>query len=163
MITTLQKKFVLADAQLCVLMTTGSVREELPGHDEDDVLAACLDHSIPTSFDIGLGGRRELRVLPSALAFFKKSLGYRTRRVPWAEVWSEITRGVRAAPGQFEKTWVDGEIVRVILNCGGDHLLRLVNEKWLEQMPGTTYRRGPGGAPQIKLKSLETYLKANLL
>jgi hypothetical protein len=158
MISALQKKFVLADAQLCVLLTASSVREELPGHDEDDVLAACLDHSIPTAFDIGLGGRRELRVLPSALAWFKKSLGYRTRRVPWPEVWSELTRGLNT-----EKPWLDGEIVRCLLNCGGDHLIRLVDEGWLAMMPGTTYRRGPGGAPQIKLKSLETYLKNNLL
>lgn len=158
MISALQKKFVLNDSQLCVLMTANSVREELPGHDEDDVLAACVDHSIPVAFDIGLGGRRELRVLPSALEFYKKTGGSRTRRVPWAESWLEITRGLNTS-----KPWMDGEIVRCLLNCGGDHLIRLVDEEWLDQMPGTEYRRGPGGAPQIKLKSLETYLKGNLI
>lgn len=162
MITALQKKFVLAETQLCVLLTASSVRQELPGHDEDDVLAACLDHSIPTAFDIGLGGRRELRVLPSSVAHYQKTLGSRPRRVSWAEVWSEITRGINR-----DKPWLDGEIVRCLLNCGGDHLIRLVDEGWLEALPahgnGQLYRRGPGGAPQIKLKSLEVYLKGNLV
>lgn len=153
MIAAPQRKTLLNDTTLCVLLTVGGCREQLPGHDEDDVLACCLERTLDWSFDIGRGGRRDVRVLPSALKFFKLCGGTRHRGLPWAEALEEIFRGVE------DKPWIEGERARLILNCSSTHLLNLVEDGELETMPGTKWRRGPGGSPQVKREAFADFLK----
>lgn len=154
MTAALQRKLVIGDDLLCVLLTVSAAREKLPGHDEDDLLALCQDKFIAVAFDIGLGGRRELRLLPSAVEFYRKTGGSRRGNANWADAWAEITRGFNA-----EKPWFDGERLRHVLCCSATHVTNLVDEGWLAEMPGTAYRRGPGGAPKITRASLERFLK----
>lgn len=160
-----QRKLVLDVASTCVLLTTGGVRAELTLLDEDDVLAAVLDHTLAPAFDLGLGGRRDLRVLPSALDFYRQTLGSRRRRISERELLEELLRGQKPAdqrPGNSEG-WLAGEAVRLILNCGSTHLINLIDDGELAQMPGTSYRRGPNGSAQIPVASLKDFLKRRLL
>lgn len=158
---TLQRKLILDDAQLCVLLTVGGVREQLPGFDEDDVLAAVLDHTMSPAFDLGMGGRRDLRVSPSAVEFYRKTGGSRRRRISDAEMFTEVLRGC-SPHGPLGQTWIAGERVRMILNCSSTHLINLIDDGELEQMPGTNYRRGPNGSAQIPLASFKGLLKRRL-
>lgn len=153
---TLQRKMILDDAQLCVLLTVSGVREQLPGFDEDDVLAAVLDHTLAPAFDLGMGGRRDLRVSPSAVEFYRTTGGSRRRRLSEAEMFAEVLRGHDGKP------WIAGERVRHILNCGSTHLINLIDDGELAQMPGTNYRRGPNGSAQIPLANFKSFLKRRL-
>jgi len=145
----------LADATICVLLTPSGVRSELSVYhfDEHEVRELIEAHELAPAFNIGICGRREFRVLPSALEFYRQTGGSRRRRMLQTEVLLELYRGVR--------TWqpaIDGELLRRILNCSGDHLTRLVDEGFLTEAPGTKYRQGPNGSPKITRASFESFL-----
>lgn len=147
---------ILDDKTLCVLLTVNGVRDELPGWDEDDVKAACHEHALSPAFDIGLGGRSELRVTRSGLEFLKRTGGARRRRVEWREVLAEVLRGCEAKPFLY------GERARLILNCSADHVNHLVDTEELETMPGTERRRGPNGSDCIQLASFSAFLQRRM-
>jgi len=149
----LQRVMPLDDARICVMLTPDAVRSELRmyHYDEHEVISLIEAHELAPAFNIGLGGRRELRVMPSAISFYRKSSGQR-RRMLRAEVLEELYRGVSQHPV------IDGELIRRILCCSGDHLVRLVDEQFLQQAPGTEYRKGPNGSPKVLRTSFEEFL-----
>ena len=151
-----QRKLVLPVETLCVLLTTGAVRAELTMLDEDDVLAAVLDHTLSPAFDLGLEARRDLRITRSALDFYRQTLGSRRRRISDREMFEELLKGHDGKP------WIAGERVRFILNCSSTHLINLIDGGDLGQMPGTSYRRGPNGSAQIPLASFKDFMKRRL-
>lgn len=144
----------LNDATICVMLTPDAVRAELRTFhfDEHEVLALIEAHELAPAFNIGLGGRRELRVLPSAIEFYRNT-GSRRRRMLQHEMLAELYRGVSSA-----QPVLDGELIRRILCCSGDHLTRLVDEGFLTQAKGTQYRKGPDGSPKIPRASFENFL-----
>jgi len=149
-------EFLATGRSQCVLLTVRGVRGRLTWFDEDDVLAAAKRHALAPAFDIGLGSRRELRILPSALDFYSRTKGAR-RRVTETELWDEVLRGHDGKP------WIAGERLRLTLNCGSGHLLNLLQEGELVQMPGTNYRRGPDGSARIPLDSVKDFLQRRRL
>ena len=152
----------LAADKFCVLLTVNSVRDRLAdyGLDEDDVKAMCLDHSLAPAFDIGLGGRNELRIVPSGVTFYLQTLGARRRRISEAEWMAEILRGLddRDGSGYLSRP-LSGERVRGIFNCGADHINALVDAGELRVVPGTERRPGRNGCDQITRPSFKDFLK----
>jgi hypothetical protein len=150
----LQRQMPLDDARICVLLTPSGVRAELRTfhYDEHEITSLIEAHELAPAFNIGLGGRREFRVMPSALKFYQQTGGSRRRRMMRAEILEELYRGVSAHPV------LDGEVIRRWLNCSSDHLTRLVDEGFLTQAPGTRYRKGPDGSPKILRGSFEEFL-----
>ena len=151
---TIQKVMPLNDAKICVLLDPGAIRAQLATYhyDEHEVVELIEAHELAPAFNIGLGARRELRVMPSALAFYQQTGGSRRRRMLTPEILAELYRGLPAQPV------LAGELIRRVLNCSADHLTRLVDEGYLEQAAGTEYRRGPGGSPKIPRASFEEFL-----
>jgi hypothetical protein len=150
----LQKVMPLNDAKICVLLDPGAVRAQLSTYhfDEHEVVELIEAHELAPAWNIGLGARRELRVLPSAISFYEQTGGSRRRRMLRAEILAELYRGLSSQPV------LEGELIRRVLNCSADHLTRLVDEGYLAQAAGTEYRRGPGGSPKIPRASFEQFL-----
>lgn len=144
----------------CVLLTCAGVRTVLADFDldNDGVIEACEEHWLAPAFDIGMEGRRDLRILPSAVKFFDATGGSRTRRMTLAEMFAEVLRGRPCPEG-----WISGESARAILNCEGGHINGLVDEGWLETVPGWKRRCGPGGSDRITLASFKAFLQGRLV
>ena len=152
MTAALQRKLPLTDASLCTLLDIGGVRAELPGHDEDDVLALIEDGYIGVAFDIGLQARREIRVWRKAVEFFKTTGGSRRMPVEWPVVIREILCG-------YDKPVIPGTRVKLLLNCSSTHVINLVEDRQLLLQPGTSWDVGRGNTPQITLTSFKDALK----
>lgn len=154
-----QLQFPVRADRYCVLLTPASVRDRLADFDLDAVAVteACRAHLLAPTFDIGLGGRELLRILPSAVTFYDQSGGARTRRIPLAELFTEALRGY----GAVER--LSGEQARKILNCEGGHINALVDGGELTKVAGTHRRFGPGGSDQITVVSFKDFLKRRLL
>ncbi len=60
------------------------------------------------------------------------------------------------------RPWITGPELRRLLNVERTHLLDLVREGVLSQLPGTQFRKGPGGYPLIARASVEIFLKQRL-
>lgn len=142
--------------QITVLLTISCLRHLLPGLDESAVLAAVNEHRLAPAFDIGMGSRRLVRVLPSAVAAFKLSQGAR-RRVCESEMLAETLNG------HTDRAHISGEQARLILNCAGGHINALVDDGELEVIRGSRRRLGPGGSDQIILASFKDFLKRRRL
>jgi len=155
-----QLQFPVRAARFCVLFQTSGVREVLPDFDldADAVIAACRDHTLAPAFDIGLGSRELIRILPSAVPFYAACGGARTRRLPLVEIFQEVLRGYGAGTDRLT-----GEQARKILNCEGGHINALVDDGELSAVPGTVRRLGPGGSDVITLASFKDFLKRRLL
>lgn len=151
----LQRVMPLGDAKICVMLTPSAIRAALETYhfDEHEVRDLIEAHELAPGFNIGIAGRRELRVLPSAVPFYLETGGSRRRRLLRHEVLTELYRGVSSA-----QPVLDGELIRRILNCSADHLTRLVDEGYLAQARGTQYRPGPDGSPKIPRPSFEEFL-----
>lgn len=162
----IQLPMPLRAEKFCVLLTVNSVRDRLADYEfnEDDVKTMCQDHTLAPAFDIGLGGRLELRVCPSAVTFYLQTLGSRRRRVNEGEWVAEILRGFadRRLESCFQSP-LPGERVRGILNCGADHINALVDAGELRVMAGTERRPGRNGCDQILRPSLKDFLKRRLV
>lgn len=142
----------LTDASLCTLLDIGGVRAELPGHDEDDVLALIADGFLGVAFDIGLQSRREVRVWRKAVEFLKATGGSRRMPVDWPQAVREILCG-------WDKPVIPGTRVKLILNCSATHVINLVEDKQLLLQPGTSWDVGRGNTPQITTASFKEALK----
>ena len=62
-----------------------------------------------------------------------------------------------------EKPFVTGPEVKNALLFGRQHLINLVDAGTLAQLPGTHYRRGPGGWPVIDRQSYITFLETRIV
>lgn len=154
-----QLQFPIRAEKFCVLLPVNSVRDRLADFDldEDSVIAACADHSLAPAIDIGLGGRAELRIVPSAVTFYDLCAGARSRRILLSELFAEVLRGV-----DVERPALSGERARAILNCSGGQMNALVDIGELSVLRGTERRRGPNGSDQITLASFKDFLKRRL-
>ncbi len=152
MTASLQRKLPLADASLCTLLDIGGVRAELPGHDEDDVLALIEDGFIGVAFDIGLQARREIRVWRKSVDLFRATGGSRRVNHDWSQVVREILCG-------WDKPAIPGTRVKLLLNCSSTHVIHLVEDRQLQLMPGTSWDVGRGNTPQISVSSFKDALK----
>jgi len=148
---TLQRKLILTDESLCPMITIEGARERLPGHDEDDILALIEEGAIEFAWNIGLGERREVRMLKRAVEFCAATGG--ARRLNWsdARVAAEVLKG-------SDKPWIEGVRLKLLLNCSSTQVISLVEAKALAVMPGTSWDRGPGNSPQISTESFKRFL-----
>lgn len=147
-----QRKLLLTDETIQPLLTLESVRERLPGHDEDDVLALVEEGAIEFAWDIGLGDRRELRFLARSVEFCRATAG--KRFLNW-----EDERALREVLGKWEKPFIPGTRLKLVFNCSSALILDLVTSGNLRVLPGTSWNRGPGNSPQITVESVRLFLK----
>lgn len=154
----LQRKFVLDDKPRCVLAHVSQARAILSGFDERDIWAMIADRHL-LAWDIALvtdptESRRELRILPDTIEFYRRTGGL--RRHNFDSTWPHIVmKG-------FDKPFVFSPQVKLLLNCKDEHVTHLIDAGHLEQLKGTTYRRGPTGAACITKASLIAFLKSRL-
>ena len=156
MTATLQRKLPLADATLCPVLTISGVRSELPGHDEDDVLALIEEGALEFAWNIALrvgdGIRREPIVLKKCVAHYLASGGARPLNWTDARAFKEFFNG-------DEKPFIYGTTLKLLWNCSGTHIIALIEARELKVQPGTTWDRGPGNSPVITRASVEGFLK----
>jgi hypothetical protein len=152
-----QRKLVLNDPTLLVLSTVHDARAQLPGHDEDDILALIEEGQIPWAWNIALKSQnaaREIRIWPDCIAHYRNTGGQR----PYRSAEPELNRILLDG-----KPFVNGSRLKLIFNCGATHIINLVDSKQLRVMPGTKYHRGPNGSPAIEAQSLLNFLNSRLL
>lgn len=100
--------------------------------------------------------RRELRLWAPAVDEYNTKFGQKPRRFLWTDI-------VRSLLPASNKTWVDGLHLRFALNCGSTHVMNLIDAGALTLVPGSSYRRGSGGSPQILTSSFERFLTERLV
>jgi hypothetical protein len=164
--TTLQRKLVLDDAPTLVLATIAHARLQLPGHDEDDILALIQEGALLWSWNIALRPKvsaAEYRIWPDCITHYKATSGSR----PYGQLAGQ-PKTIEALVDQLvpEKPFLWSTTIRLLLNCGPEHVTNLIDAKCLKCLPLTTggalYRRGPGGAACIKRESFIQFLKTRL-
>jgi hypothetical protein len=155
-----QRKLVLDDAPPLSLATIETARHELPGHDEDDIVALIEEGFIAFAWNIALStsGARETRIWPACIDHYKRTLGRLPFDAPESVVISDLVRAVAG-----DKPFVLGSKLRLALNCSSTHIINLIGSKQLILMPGVAFRRGPGGSPLITVPSLQQFLSSSLL
>lgn len=164
-----QRKLVLDDQPRCILADVSTARAELRGFDERDIWMLIEDGFL-LAWNIALltginpviqqsinpvPYRRELRILPETIEFYKRTGGSRGKH-NFSATWPMLlTKG-------FTKPFVFSPQIALLLNCKCEHITHLIDAGHLQQMPGTSYRRGPTGAACVAKASLLNFLKARL-
>jgi hypothetical protein len=117
---------------------------------EDQVLRLIEDGSLVWAFDVALdpkrGRRRELRVLPAAVADYLRG---QSCGLEWADV-------LRLLLPHDEPVILSREITR-ILNVCSTHTYHLARRKLIT--PRSTWRRGRGGCARFAADSFVEFLK----
>ena len=143
---------------------------------EDEVVTLILKGKL-VAWNIAKPGasRRELRILARSVAWCASFNGVgksAERRIwRWSKILALLLRGIPNRPPKSLKysavvrskpAWITGAELRRILNCGSTHIISLVESKALKVLPGTDWRRGPGGSPLIRRDSFLTFLENRL-
>jgi len=156
-----QRKMVLDDTPAVVLATIEQARQHLPGHDEDDILALIEEGAIPWCWNIALNPRnmaRELRILPDCINHYQATAGARdfTKTFPNLATLEHVLAHLLHGD---DKPFLRSTTIRFLLNCGGQHIINLIDAGILIEMPGTSYKRGPTGAAAIRRASFLRFLQ----
>lgn len=132
---------------------------------ESEVLALC-EYGYVWAWNIGdqRSRRQEVRILEASLLALA-ALDWRAalnsqnpaRRSPrrWVDVLAVLLANVPE-----HRPWLSGKECRRVLNCGRQHLLDLIVATDLR---ATTYRRGPGGSPNIDRQEFTRFLEARVI
>ncbi len=162
-----QRKLVLDDLPRCVLATVETARLQLPGHDEDDILALVDEGYLPWSWNIALDPKsmsRELRIFPDCVLHYKTTVGKQPFPITGLDqlVRQHLLRG-------HDKPFLPSTLVKLILNCGATHVTNLIDAKQFSCLPlggggraPALYRRGPNGAALITRQSFVKFLETRL-
>lgn len=108
------------------------------------------------AFDLGLGSRREIRVLACELARLQGQSVDRVADFP-AAVQIIFPNAPKAALGVVGKMPL--AVIARQLSISSDHALRLARDGSLSFVKGTQCRRGPHGSPAIEFSSVVELLK----
>lgn len=147
-----QRKLILDDVSL-VLATVETARHQLPGHDEDDIIALIEEGDLLYAWNIGLGGSREVRIFPDCLTHYRTSPG-KAWKFPKTE--TQVIADLLGV--NVEKPFIRSSTLRLILNCSSTHIINLVQSQSLRVLPNTTWGRGPSGSALITTTSLKQFL-----
>lgn len=122
--------------------------------DVDMVLELIADRKLAWAWNIGLGKRRsEIRILARCLRGYQASnTSCNLAEVPQEEIIAHIL-------AREKKPWIEGVTLKHLLACENDLIIDLVTARELAVMPGTNWRRGPGGSPSITRESVINFLK----
>jgi len=144
---------MLGDTPLLILATVEDARRQLPGHDEDDILALIEEGRIDHAWNIAvhLDTAREIRIWPDSIT---RALQPSTCNLQ--PVRSPVESIMHIATG--DKPFARGKILALVFNCSRSHIINLVEARQLAMQPGTSYERGPNGTPLITLSSLKHFL-----
>ena len=112
---------------------------------DDRVVELVEEGAIAWAFDVSIGRRMYLRVLPSAVADYLQG---RTCALKWADVIGLLMPD--------EPTILALDITRV-LNVTSDHTYALIDRKQIVACP--TRRHGPGGSARVPAKSFIEFLQ----
>jgi hypothetical protein len=153
--TARQTKMILpGEVARCVMLDIKGVRSELPGHDEDDVLALIEQTgSLPWAWNIaprvGPGIAREIRVLKSCVKTYAET-GKRLK-LQWRDALDEIFFGCN-------KPFLTGKEVKLVLNCSPSTVSNLLKATEIKPLPGTNWTTGPKGSALISCESFTDFL-----
>lgn len=156
MIAARQTKMILPGEKVfCPMTTVSGVRDRIAGLDEDDVVALIEETGELThAWNIGLGGSSERRILTRCVEHFART--GRPLILSQAQVLKEIFAG-------YDKPFLTGTRVRLILNCGSTHIINIVEAGDLSTVPGTSWNTGPNGSPLITRESFIAFLNGRKL
>jgi len=144
-----QRKLILpGETTTLVLSTVETARAQLPGHDEDDILAMIEDGQLEYAWNIGLGASRTIRIYPACIDHYLRTGGTRPFRGTCSD---HIRRSLGGKP------FTTGTRLALLLNCGGTHVINLVEADALCLQPGTAWSPGPHGSPLITMQSIEQF------
>lgn len=142
----------------CPLMSMEAAKGVLD-RDQREVIALIGTWLIAWDIATPGAGRVERRILTQSISLAAKFLG--TNRRPGKWNWSEVIALI-LSPASAARPWISGVEIRRWLNCSPLHVTHLVECQALKLMPGTTYRRGPGGAPLVIRESFVRFLEQRL-
>lgn len=137
-----------------VLATVSEARALLPGFDEDGVKLLWEDSHL-IGWNIGLGYTTEARLWRDSIVHFATTAGKPPFPRPHDHVVEDLLRS--------NKPFLTTTQVKLMLNCGADHVLNLITEKQLSVVPGTSYHAGASGVALITLSSLRNFFSTRKL
>jgi hypothetical protein len=148
-------------------MDISAARVELPGHDEDDILALIDDGLLLHAWNIATVAnsekkRREIRIFPACVDYYK-----RTQKKGFPLSAGQALTQLFGRPLDVikpgEKPFVTSKRLSLLLNCGTTHIIGLIETKQLSVLPGTSWGTGPNGAALITLASIHQFFKTRAL
>ena len=154
-----QRKLILDDRPTLALATVETARQQLPGHDEDDIKALWEEGHILYAWNIGLGEAIEARLLPDSIDHYKRTQGARPDPRTEPQVITSLLRALRVE----HKAIVCARALRLLLNCSSTQIYNLLDAKLLKIQPGTTWTTGPNGSAIITIDSFKTFLQTRRL
>lgn len=135
-----------------------SLRREVRGYDEDDILR--LVHlQLIVAFDISNGDhdrRMELRFLPASVDHFKSTNGREPFPFDWESTRKEIFKGLTQRLGDVQ--FVEAKKAKLVLNCSGSQLMSFVPRQ-IKTVPNTRWSSGPNGSAKLLVDSLLEFLR----
>jgi hypothetical protein len=96
-------------------------RSLLPGLGEDEIVSLIEARQLAVAFNLSLGyqnRRREIRILPAALDFYKEHGTQRVMDCDWQRVTSEMLAG-------YALPWITATDIRSLLNCSSTQTIAL--------------------------------------
>jgi hypothetical protein len=137
------------------MFSISGARSLLPGADEDELVRLIDSRQIEVAFNISLGSqsrRREIRILPAALEFYKQHGGKKSLGWDWQRIAIEILNG-------YGLDWISGKDMRLLLNCGDTQVSTIIAVGRMALAPGSLCRPGPHGSPRVMLQSFLAWLR----
>ena len=128
---------------------------------EDEILELIEEGRIAFAWNIGLGERREVRILRKSIdSYLSERDGCNAdRNIVDTVPTDEQALRMILPPGHQGPFLTNGQVQRS-LNCVSDHVLHLVEAGALALVPKTTYRRGPAGAALVTVDSFTKFIRA---
>lgn len=137
------------------LMTISAVRQQLPDHDEDDILRLIEGGELEYAWNIGMSGHRlEPRIFPKCVFHYLATRG----REPFKQSESEVLRELLSAVGADGQPGIKANTLRLLFCCSVGLIHDLLRNRTLEQVAGSAWGRGPYGSPLISVASFERFL-----
>ena len=137
------------------MLSISGARSLLPGLGEDEIVSLIAARHLAVVFNISVGDhdrRREMRILPAAVDFYKEHGTKRLMDWDWVRITQEIMAGYRL-------DWITATDIRLLLNCSSEQTIRFITLGQLSLAPGSKCRRGPLGSPRVLVESLLRFLR----
>lgn len=131
----------------------------------ENEITELIDCGFLWAFNIGdtSAKRRELRILAASLAAVQGLADWRellTTQAPATRTPATWSQALAIILPKHDKPWFTGKEVKRALNCRRQHFIDLVTTGDLR---GTTFRRGPGGSPNIARNEFVRFLEARVI
>lgn len=169
MISRVQLTLPIKSARLDLpLRAIETAKDNLALHEDD--LFQLIDRGALWAFNIGSESaeRPEIRILAKSI----DALG-RKQAADWIEhpeatcirypVTIEQAINLILAGFKHDKPFLTAKEISRVCNCGRTHRVDLVREGALPQMPGTKFRRGPGGSALVARQGFAKFLEARAI